>query len=145
MKLTNHQKVQLFNALNDSWAATIPVPVVKRILRLSSASDIARRVNKAVTQIVYHVRAAHVPGPTVRLNKRWFWTATDARIVEEYLTGPKKYTPRRSRYSEEELADMRRLYRSGWTQWEIARKYNATQSMVSRIVNGRKYHAKATS
>lgn len=144
MKLTNSQKVKLFNALGPIWTGRIPVPVIKRILKLYSASDIAKRVNKCQTQINYHVRAAHVPGPSVKINKRWFWTATDARTVEDYLTGPRRYTPRRSRYTETEMADMRKLWKAGVSQWDIARKYDATQSAVSRIVNGRKYHSKPT-
>lgn len=144
MKLNNSQKVKLFDALGRHWQGVIPVPVIKRILRLYSASDIARRVNKCQTQLNYHVRAAHVPGPSVRIGKRWLWTAADARVVEDYLTGPRRYTPRRSRYTEAEIADMRRRWAAGESQWDIARKYDATQSAVSRIVNGRKYNAKPT-
>ena len=144
MKLTNHQKVQLFDGLGRRWSDTIPVRVIKRILRLYSASDIAKRVNKAVTQIAYHVKSAHVPGPSVKIGKRWFWNAVDARIIEDYLTGPRQYTARRSRFTEAEIANMRRLYSQGLSQWAVARKYDLTQSAVSRIVRGRKYNAKPT-
>lgn len=142
MKLTDTQKIHLFNALGPVWTTIIPVPVIKRILKLYSASDVARRVNKCQTQINYHVRCGHVPGPSVKIGKRWFWTASDAREVEDYLTGPRRYSPRRSRYTEAEIAEMKRLWAAGESQWDIARKFDATQSAVSRIVNGRKYNSK---
>jgi hypothetical protein len=141
MKLTNSQKVKLFNALGTAWAEILPVPVIKRILRLSSASDLAKRTNKALTSITYHIKCGHVPGPSVKINKRWFWTAADARMVEDYLS-VRRYTPRRSRYTELEMAEMKRLWSLGVSQWDIARKFDATQSLVSRIVNGKKYNSK---
>jgi len=140
MKLTDAQKIQLFNALGTTWMETLPTPVMKRILRLYSATDLAKRTNKAFTSITYHIKMAHIPGPSVKLNKRWYWTAADARIVEDYLS-QRRYTPRRGRYSVEEIADMRRLYAAGMSQWDIARKYDSSQSLVSRVVNGKKYNS----
>jgi len=138
MKITDKQKVQLFNALKTDWTKTLPVPVIKRILRLFSATDVAKRTNKAMTSITYHIKMGHVPGPSIKINKRWFWTAADARIVEDYLS-LRRYTPRRGRYSVEEMAEMRAMWKAGVSQWDIARKYDSTQSAVSRIVNGKKY------
>lgn len=43
--------------------------------------------------------------------------------------------------SEKEIVEIRYLYKSGITQYEIARRYSTTQGNISRIINGvrRKY------
>ena len=141
MKISNQQKVQLFDALGTSWTQVLPVKTITKILRLYSAADISRRTNKLAPSINYHVQLGHVPGPSVKINKRWYWTAEDARELEDYLTGPRRYMSR-SRYTANDIADMKQMSKSGVSQWEIARKFGATQSAVSRYVNGRKYNSK---
>ena len=109
--------------------------------RLYSAADISRRTNKLPTSVNYHVQLGHVPGPSVKINKRWYWTAADTRELEDYMTGPRRYISRSS-YTANDIAEMREMSKAGVSQWDIARKYGATQSAVSRFVNGRKYNEK---
>lgn len=141
MKLTDSQKVLLFDAFqrhSKNWLRVIPAHLLKKILRVYSTADLARRCNKSFVTINYHVRLGHVPGPSVRLGKRWYWSAEDAAAVEEYLS-IRRYSPR-SRYTKEEQDEMRRLHAAGMSQWEVAKKFGATQSLVSRIVNRKKYN-----
>jgi len=132
MILDAEQKIQLFDGLKD-WKRQIPRRVIRKVLRLSNGTELARRSGRSFPSLRYHVRLGHVPGPSFRIGRVMYWTAGDAKAVEMYLRS-KYRKPRRSKFTADQQADMRRRWRGRQSQRSIAGEYGCSQSLVSRIV-----------
>jgi len=134
--LTNEQKIALVDAMGKKLFRAVPTKVLASVMGLSSMSAIARKVGASIWLFRHHVEVGNVPPPSFQLGRRWFYTTSEtASIVREWENG----SYRSPMWSAETIAEMKALYASGLTQWDIAEKFSCTQSTVSRLLKGRKY------
>jgi hypothetical protein len=137
MKLTNEQKLQLFDSLGDAWVDRISYVDVKRVLGLFSVYDAAKALRIAHNQVTYHINRGHIPALSVKIGQRWYWTREEYERAVRYCS-VRHYTPRAKIVEKSRQRQIRELYATGeYSQQVLAEMYMVSQTNISRIVNGK--------
>jgi DNA-binding transcriptional MerR regulator len=97
-------------------------------------SAVARELGCSSAGLHHHIRAGLVPEPTYVLKKRKYYLPADVETIRAYWAS--RVPAGCSRFTAEDVAEMRRLWVEGWTQGQIAAHYHALQSNVSQLLTG---------
>lgn len=134
--LTDKQKIALMDAMGQKLLRYVPTKLMASVMGLESMSSVARRVGSSIWLFRYYIDSGRIPRPSVQMGRREFYSAEVAsEIVRKWADG----SYRSSLWATDKIAEIKALYATGLTQWEIAEKYNCTQSTISRLLRGRKY------
>lgn len=135
MKLTNEQKLALFDCLGSAWEGKFSHLEIKNVLGLYSCYDAAKRLGVPQNQISYHVAVGHIPPLTIKVGERLYWTKEKYEEAIKYCS-IRHYTPRKKIVDIERQQQVIRMYESGkFRQMDLAKMFGVSQTNISRIVN----------
>lgn len=134
LKLTDHQKLEIFDSLGNDWQSLINHEHIKKVLGLYSVYDLAKELKKHAAQIMYHVHQGHVPAPSVEIEKRKYWSKEEYQKAKDWCS-VRHYVKRERLLSVEKQKEVRKKYATGkYQQVELATMYNVSQANISRIL-----------
>jgi Mor family transcriptional regulator len=134
LKLTDKQKLEIFDSLGNSWQSLINHEHIKKVMGLYSVYDLAKELKKHPAQITYHVEQGYVPAPSIEIEKRRYWTTEEYKLAKDWCS-VRHYVKREKLLSNEKQREVREKYATGkYQQIELAKMYNVSQSNISRIL-----------
>lgn len=86
MKITNEQAVALVNNWKGFWRYC-PSHVVRRVLKLSSLTEVARLVKLPPSTFRYHLDEGLIPKPSVRWKRSLWFTEAEVEKIKAYFRG----------------------------------------------------------
>ncbi len=143
LKLTDKQKLEIFDSLGNAWQSVINHRQIKQVLGLYSVYDLAKELGKHPAQITYHVEQGYVPAPSIEIEKRNYWTKEEYQKAKDWCS-VRHYVKRERLLSKDKQNRIREMYATGkYQQMELAKMYGVSQSNISRIlrddINYKKY------
>lgn len=137
MKLSDKDKVAIFNSLGADWSKLISGHYVKKALRLYGITDLAARLNSYPSKIKEYLDRGQIENGAVVLSKVQLWTEQQVRDIEIFWNNAGEYRPgKRSTITAKQQTEMRQLWEQGWRQADLGHKYGISQSCVSRWIHG---------
>ena len=97
-------------------------------------SAVARELGCSCAGLRHHINAGLVPEPAYVLRKRKYYLPADVEKIRAYWAS--RVPAGCSRFTSDDVAEMRRLWVGGWTQGQIAEHFHALQSNVSQLLTG---------
>jgi len=104
----------------------------------ASITDLAKTLGKPVNSVRWYIDRGSIPAPSLKWNRATHYLPDEVRRIVMFFNRPPEKRQRVGvrHVSQEEVAEMRRLWLAGERQPAIAELFGVSQGTVSRLIRG---------